>query len=55
MKKTALKQRNKGAVGKLLVYAKPYLPVIAVALVFSALQIAATLFAPVIVGRTMII
>lgn len=52
MKKTALKQRNKGAVGKLLVYAKPYLPVIAVALVFSALQIAATLFAPVIVGRT---
>lgn len=52
MKKTALKQKNKGAVGKLLVYAKPYLPVIAVALVFSALQIAATLFAPVIVGRT---
>ena len=52
MKKTSLKQRNKGAVGKLLVYAKPYLPVIAVALVFSALQIAATLFAPVIVGRT---
>ena len=52
MKNSAIKPKNKGAIGKLLVYAKPYLPVIAVALVFSALQIAATLFAPVIVGRT---
>lgn len=52
MKNSAIKPKNKGAIGKLLVYAKPYLPVIAVALVFSALQIAATLLAPVIVGRT---
>lgn len=52
MKNSAIKPKNKGAIGKLLVYAKPYLPVIAVALVFSALQIAATLFAPVIVGHT---
>lgn len=52
MKNSAIKPKNKGAIGKLLVYAKPYLPVIAVALFFSALQIAATLFAPVIVGRT---
>lgn len=52
MKNSAIKPKNKGAIGKLLVYAKPYLPVIAVALVFSALQITATLFAPVIVGRT---
>ena len=52
MKNSAIKPKNKGAIGKLLVYAKPYLPVIAVALVFSALQIAATLFARVIVGHT---
>lgn len=52
MKNSAIKPKNKGAIGKLLIYAKPYLPVIAVALVFSALQIAATLLAPVIVGRT---
>ena len=52
MKNSAIKPKNKGAIGKLLVYAKPYLSVIAVALVFSALQIAATLLAPVIVGRT---
>lgn len=37
---------------KLLTYARPYLPAIAAALFFSAVQIAATLLAPVIVGKT---
>lgn len=37
---------------KLLTYARPYLPAIVAALFFSAVQIAATLLAPVIVGKT---
>lgn len=40
------------AIKKLLVYARPYVPVIIIALVFSALQIAATLLAPVVIGKT---
>ena len=37
---------------KLASFLKPYLPLILLALLFSAIQIAATLFSPVIVGRT---
>lgn len=40
------------AIKKLLVYARPYVPIIIIALVFSALQIAATLLAPVVIGKT---
>lgn len=40
------------AIKKLLKYARPYVPVIIIALVLSALQIAATLLAPVVVGKT---
>lgn len=52
---TRNKQKNKtdfAAIKKLLKYARPYVPVIIVALVLSALQIAATLLAPVVVGKT---
>lgn len=59
MKKYASETRNKqknktdfAAIKKLLKYARPYVPVIIVALVLSALQIAATLLAPVVVGKT---
>lgn len=59
MKKYASKTRNKqknktdfAAIKKLLRYARPYVPVIIVALVLSALQITATLLAPVVVGKT---
>ncbi len=41
-----------GAIKKLLVFAKPYIPVIITALVCSLIQIAATLAAPVIIGDT---
>lgn len=40
------------AIKKLLKYARPYVPVIILALVLSALQIAATLLAPVVIGKT---
>ena len=40
------------AIRKLLKYARPYVPVIILALVLSALQIAATLLAPVVIGKT---
>lgn len=40
------------AIKKLLAYARPYVPVIILALVLSALQIAATLLAPVVIGKT---
>ena len=40
------------AIKKLLTYARPYVPVIILALVLSALQIAATLLAPVVIGKT---
>ena len=57
MKKTPSKavQKNKtdfAAIKKLLKYARPYVPVIILALVLSALQIAATLLAPVVIGKT---
>lgn len=59
MKKYASETRNKqknktdfAAIKKLLEYARPYVPVIIVALVLSALQITATLLAPVVVGKT---
>ncbi len=57
MKKTSSNtvQKNKtdfAAIKKLLKYARPYVPVIILALVLSALQIAATLLAPVVIGRT---
>ncbi len=59
MKKYASETRNKqknktdfAAIKKLLKYARPYVPVIIVALVLSALQITATLLAPVVVGKT---
>lgn len=53
MKNTsATKQVSKGAIKRLLHYAKPYIPVIALALLFSAVQIAATLLAPVVIGNT---
>lgn len=40
------------AVGKLLRFAKPYVPMILLALFFSILQIIATLLAPVVIGKT---
>lgn len=40
------------AINKLLRYAKPYVPVIVVALVLSVIQIVCTLFAPVVIGNT---
>lgn len=57
MKKTSSNtvQKNKtdfAAIKKLLKYARPYVPVIILALVLSALQIAATLLAPVVIGKT---
>ena len=57
MKKTPLNtvKKNKtdfAAIKKLLKYARPYVPVIILALVLSALQIAATLLAPVVIGKT---
>lgn len=57
MKKTSSNtvQKNRtdfAAIKKLLKYARPYVPVIILALVLSALQIAATLLAPVVIGKT---
>lgn len=57
MKKTPSNtvQKNKtdfAAIKKLLKYARPYVPVIILALVLSALQIAATLLTPVVIGKT---
>ena len=57
MKKTPSNtvQKNRtdfAAIKKLLKYARPYVPVIILALVLSALQIAATLLAPVVIGKT---
>ena len=55
MKKTTSEKQPKmqvGAIKKLLKFARPYIPYIVLALVFSAIQIAATLLAPVIIGNT---
>ena len=46
------KRTSRGVYVKLAAFLKPYLPLILLALLFSAIQIAATLFAPVVVGRT---
>ena len=52
MSKVRNKKTNFSAIGKLLRFAKPYVPAIFLALFFSILQIVATLFAPVIIGKT---
>ena len=52
MSKVRNKKTNFSAIGKLLRFAKPYVPAILLALFFSILQIVATLFAPVIIGKT---
>lgn len=56
MKKTSAKSQNRemetGAIKKLLKFARPYLLYIVGALVFSVIQIAATLLAPVVIGNT---
>ena len=55
MKKTTSEKQPKmqvGAIKKLLKFARPYIPYIVLALVFSTFQIAATLLAPVIIGNT---
>ena len=52
MSKVRNKKTNFDAIGKLLRFAKPYVPAILLALFFSILQIVATLFAPVIIGKT---
>ena len=52
MSKVRNKKTNFSAIGKLLHFAKPYVPAIFLALFFSILQIVATLFAPVIIGKT---
>lgn len=56
--KTPLKKRDKtkktdySSIVKLLKFAKPYLPLIIIALIFSLIQIASTLLVPVVIGRT---
>ena len=54
MKSSSAQKTKTGVkpIRKLLPYARPYLPAIVAALFFSAVQIAATLLAPVIVGKT---
>ena len=56
MKKTSAKTQTKkmqtDAIKKLLKFARPYLPYIIGALIFSVIQIVATLLAPVIIGNT---
>ena len=62
MKKSSVKTEKKikpqnkktdfNSIKKLLKYAKPYLPAILLALVCSLVQIAATLAAPVVIGKT---
>lgn len=55
MKKTSAKTQTQkmqtGAIKKLLKFARPYLPYIIGALIFSVIQIVATLLAPVIIGN----
>lgn len=50
MKKHATEQTNKGAIQSVLRTMRPYYPLMVLALLCSILQIAATLFAPVIIG-----
>ena len=42
--------KKRGTVARLLLFLRPNLPYLALALVFSVVQIIATLFAPVVVG-----
>ena len=51
-KKSAAKKTDFQAIKKLLRYSKPYIGVIIAALLFSLIQITATLLAPVVIGRT---
>lgn len=46
------KRTSRGVYRKLASFLKPYLPLILLALLFSAIQIAATLLSPVVVGKT---
>ncbi len=50
--KKITRKGDAAAIKHLLRYAKPYVPIILLALVFSVIQIAATLLGPVVVGRT---
>lgn len=52
MKKIPAKKTDFTAIKKLLHYARPYIPIILVALVCSVVQIVATLLAPVVIGNT---
>ena len=47
----ATKKQNKGAIKLVLSYMKPYRGLLLLALLFSAVQIAATLYAPVVIGE----
>lgn len=51
MKNTKTKTAKKGAIKLVFRYMRPYYPLIILALVFSIIQIAATLYAPVIIGK----
>ena len=42
--------KKRGTIARLLLFLRPNLPYLALALVFSVVQIVATLFAPVVVG-----
>ena len=46
------KRTSRGVYRKLASFLKPYLPLILLALLFSTIQIAATLLSPVVVGKT---
>lgn len=52
MKKIPAKKTDFTAIKKLLHYARPYIPIILVALVCSVVQIVATLITPVVIGNT---
>ena len=43
--------KSKGTLSRLLGYIKPNLPFLLLALLFSVIQITATLLAPVVIGR----
>lgn len=48
---TKKKAKNKGAIKLVLSYMKPYRALLLLALLFSVVQIAATLYAPVVIGK----
>lgn len=45
------KQSESGTASRLISFLRPHIPLLALAVVFAALQVAATLYAPVLVGR----